>query len=90
MVADRLILTPGDPGFYETLYGSRPPGWQQTSEFAAFIVREDMGGVMVPASERDLDEYLGGGEHDEVMGEDDDMDESWLCVPEPEMGFFFT
>ena len=91
MDAHQLILTPSDPGFYEILYGTYPPGWQETSGgFAAFVVRHDRGGIMSAATDDELDEYLGGGEYDEVMDDENDLGESWLCIPDPEVGFFFT
>jgi hypothetical protein len=89
MESDRLILTPEDPGFHEILYGSFPPGWRSQPDFAAFIVRSDRGGILAPASESDLDEYLGGGEYDTVL-EEDDVEQFGICIPEPEVGFFFA
>jgi hypothetical protein len=62
-----MLLLPGDPGFLEILYGQLPP-----VQSAVYVVREGTG-LLEPATEEDLSEYLEGGEYDEVThGELDD------------------
>lgn len=71
-----LILTPEDPGFYETLHGSFPPGWRDNIgvDFAqSFVVKADTL-CLTPVTQQELDEYLWGGEYDEL--EDDGTSDS--------------
>jgi len=68
MSTDRLIL-PGDPLFDLTLFGHLPPGWQRTAEQVgqqvSFVCEES--GIMRPATPDELEDYLYGGEYDEVI-----------------------
>lgn len=66
----RLCL-PGDPGFYETL--AHPP--PVTSRQSCFVARSGSL-VLEEVDDRALDEYLEGGEYDEVANEDEDDYES--------------
>ncbi|MGK7899770.1 MAG: hypothetical protein AB4372_40670 [Xenococcus sp. (in: cyanobacteria)] len=62
------LLLPGDPGFYETLHSRLPPGWIDRAgvDFAnAFAVRAESY-CLEPLSQKELDEYLYGGEYDEL------------------------
>jgi hypothetical protein len=75
-----LLLLPGQPGFDETMATAMQPGWQQTRDsadgFFAFALRAD--GLMVPLADDELDDYLLGGEYDEVMENADRDSESLL------------
>jgi len=62
-----MLLLPGDPGFREILHGYLPP-----VQSAFYVVREDTG-LLEPATEEDLADYLEGGEYDAVAG--DELDE---------------
>ena len=58
-------MLPGDPGFSDILHSSLPPG--STAQYYVLSER----GVLEAATPERLDEYLGGGEYDEVtQGED--------------------
>jgi hypothetical protein len=68
------IWTPDTPGFYETLYSRQPPGDLQAGEGSnvrLFAVRHDSL-MLQPIFESELDDYLLGGEYDEVTDEDED------------------
>lgn len=63
-----LIITPEDPEFYDILHSAPPPGWRQSvdSSFGgAFGVRENSL-LLQPLSPTELDDYLYGGEYDEL------------------------
>ncbi len=63
---ERLIMLPQDSGFFSILHGQLPIGINKTGRA---IVRAESGLLeVVPDSV--VDEYLGSGEWDEVMGED--------------------
>jgi hypothetical protein len=71
-----MLILPGDPGFEETLLRP-PPNWRQAiagSDRYAFVVRAGSG-LVEPVADRDLLEYLEGGEYDDrldAIGDDDD------------------
>jgi hypothetical protein len=64
------IILPDSPLFHATLYGSLPPG---SSPCGAFVISSESG-LMRPATPRELEDYIEGGEYDEVMG--DELDDS--------------
>jgi hypothetical protein len=69
---DRNIWTPDTPGFYETLYSHRPPGDLQAgvgSNVRLYAVRHDSL-LLEPIFDEQLDDYLYGGEYDEVTDEE--------------------
>lgn len=75
----RLVILPGDPEFDWTLACTLPPGWvevaNQVSQQIAFIASADSG-LLRPATDAELTEYLYGGEYDErLAGIDDDLGE---------------
>ncbi|MCT7971083.1 hypothetical protein [Laspinema olomoucense] len=62
-----LILTPDDPEFSQWL-GIPPPTWQAEIESRSgdcVLVADAASGLLRPASSRETDEYLYGGEYDE-------------------------
>jgi hypothetical protein len=66
-MSDRLLL-PGDAGFWSTLHGSLPPGWRDSvdSDFNGYFgVRADSL-LLEPLSPGEVDDYLAGGEYDEL------------------------
>lgn len=56
------LILPDSPLFHATLYGHLPPG---SLPCGAFVVSADTG-LMRPATPRELEDYLEGGEYDEV------------------------
>jgi hypothetical protein len=69
-----LIMLPDHPNFGAILHSKLPPGWQNSidSDFSGtFCVRADTG-LLEPLSADKLDEYLDGGEYDELELDDDD------------------
>ena len=74
---DTDIWTPNTPGFYETLYSHRPPGDLRVGEGSNvrfYAVRHDS--LLLEAMSEDrLDDYLYGGEYDEVTEDEDEGDE---------------
>lgn len=58
------LLLPGDPGFYEILYSNTPPGETLSN---SFVVDFQTGVLRQIQSDQDLENYLLGGEYDEVM-----------------------
>lgn len=66
---DARIMTPEDPEFSQWL-GIPPPTWQAEIESRAgecVLVTDAESGLLRPASWRETDEYLYGGEYDERM-----------------------
>jgi hypothetical protein len=62
---DRLIMLPTDGNcFYSILHGNLPA---QIRDTGRAIVRADSG-LLEIATDAEVDEYLDGGEWDEVMG----------------------
>ncbi|MBE9193885.1 hypothetical protein IQ219_00745 [Synechocystis sp. LEGE 06083] len=75
-----LILIPGDPGFDEILYTSPPPDVKPTDNNFCYVVGADG----IPRSitgDRELEDFLYGGEYDLMMqtyGEPEDWElEEW-------------
>jgi len=69
------LILPGDPEFHLTLGTVKPPVEDQSANFvfrAGSLVMEAV------TNDRDLDEYLEGGEYDEVMGDELESDILWL------------
>lgn len=64
------IILPGHPWYDTTLSHNVPPGWKEESIDSCngqnFIFKVDSG-LMVPASETQLTEYLQGGEYEERL-----------------------
>ena len=73
----RLILLPGDPGFDLTLSTSIPPHWRQTThqdpDGFAFCARAGSG-LLEPMTDKELEEYLYGGEYSQRLEEIDEAD----------------
>lgn len=73
-----MIILPGDPLFDITLFQALPPGWRgvadRIGQQVAFVASAGSG-LLRPATPGEVDEYLYGGEYDEVMGVDDGMGE---------------
>jgi hypothetical protein len=70
----KTLLLPGDPLFYETL--ARPPKMPVTHG-TSFICRVGSY-VLEPVGERELDDYLEGGEYDQRMDEWEETETSSL------------
>lgn len=74
-----MLILPGDPLFDWTLASHLPPDWRQVADHISqqcFFVASSDSGVLRPASNDELDEYLYGGEYDERLeGIADDLDE---------------
>ena len=69
-----LIMTPEHPDFGAILHSQLPPCGQDTlnSDFSGtFAVRAETG-LLQPLSEEALEEYLAGGEYDELDLDYDD------------------
>ena len=69
------LILPGHPLFDLTLQTPRPDFWakDKTEEFA--MVVDSDSGLMRPATRKELNEYVCGGEYDErlaAIGENDD------------------
>jgi hypothetical protein len=71
---NRLIMTPEEPFFWEILQTTPPPGWKQQvdSDHSGIFVCDAVTGIMRPATHDELDEYVEGGEYDEVLGEENE------------------
>lgn len=70
-------MTPDDPGFYDIL-GNPGRAWFNrmmnfVGEHCCFVMRHDEGGVISPMPWDEVDEYLYGGEYDEVSDTQDDL-----------------
>ncbi len=65
---NRLILTPDDPEFSQWL-GIPPPTWQSEIESRAgeCVLVAEASGLLRPASWRQTDDYLYGGEYEERL-----------------------
>ena len=63
------IILPGHPLFDSYLYGTLPPGWRNYAyhnpDFA-FVARTGSG-ILEAVCGEELDEYLEGGEYDELV-----------------------
>lgn len=64
---NRILILPGDPEFNFTLGTTFPPGWknQVSNDEFAFVMGVD-GVLRVAAGRQEIDEYIYGGEWDEV------------------------
>jgi hypothetical protein len=70
-----VLILPGHPLFDITL-ATPPPDWkikQQGVSDALNFVKDSSSGVFRTVSPKELDEYLWGGEYDEVIGEDEEI-----------------
>jgi hypothetical protein len=70
-------MLPGDPGFNEILSTSLPTGWEHVRAQNAgecFFVADSQTGLLRPANDRELDEYLYGGEYDERLATFEEQD----------------
>lgn len=75
-----MLILPGDPDFDLTLFQALPPGWRQVADRIGqqvCFVASAGSGLLRPATPDELDEYLCGGEYDEVTGAGDDLDDDW-------------
>jgi hypothetical protein len=72
--AERLIMTPFDPGFYDILHSSLPP----TSEGRNCYVARANSEILEAVSYEEAWEYAWGGEYDELDELDEDLDEDLL------------
>lgn len=74
---NELIILPGDPEFYLTLQTSIPPNWRQVAhqdpDGFAFCARAGSG-VLESMTDKDLEEYLYGGEYEERLEQIDEAD----------------
>lgn len=71
-----LILTPGSPGFYDCLQNPIIAHQLNGGRDQYYVVDAESG-LLRPATERELTEYLEGGEYDEVMEHALDMGADW-------------
>ncbi len=72
-----MLLLPGSPEFELIRAAVLPPGWQQLGA-RTFIVRADGSGLLEPATEEEVIEYVEGGEYDQrliELGEFEDADD---------------
>lgn len=71
-----MLILPGDPLFQFTLDTAPPPGWQHNPFGEEMCLVKDLeSGLLRPATIAEAEEYIWGGELDEVdekYGEDDD------------------
>lgn len=72
MSGDRLIMTPDDPEFNFWLQGALPPDARSNPREGWHVIVDRESGVFQYVDHHRLDEYLGDGEWDEVMGEEKD------------------
>lgn len=77
LLNDSPIILPGDPEFDWTLMCNLPPNWRQVAssigQQCAFICSSESG-LLRPATNEELTEYLYGGEYDDrqaQIGNDD-------------------
>lgn len=69
------LMLPGHPDFYPILHGSIPP--EQVSPIGAWCV-DAVTGLLRPANdEKELNDYIEGGEWEEVTGLHPDFEEEW-------------
>lgn len=76
--SSKSLILPGNPLFDFTLATMPPPG----SQGETYLVADSETGILRPATLKELDEYLEGGEYEERMhsiGDSADPEESdWL------------
>lgn len=80
-----LLLLPGMPGFYETLYSRIPP--HDGSRETVFIVRAG-GSVLEPVSDEVANEYLNGGEFEEREAEMEVLEDEEEWIPGDSLTYF--
>jgi hypothetical protein len=72
-----MLILPGDPEFDATLGRNLPPNWgafaSQNAGCCHFVARSGSG-ILEPVSEKDLQEYVEGGEYEERLLEIGDED----------------
>jgi hypothetical protein len=82
MITSDILLLPHEKAFDETLGWHVPPGHPPECNF---IVRADGSGILEPASFKQTQEYLEGGEYQERLQEigsdGDDWDEIVIDIP---------
>jgi hypothetical protein len=66
-------MTPDDPGFHEILYTAPPPDLMPTDSVLCYVVGVD-GMPRSVNSDAELNEYLWGGEYDEMMQGEEEND----------------
>lgn len=75
-----VLILPNDPLFDWTLATAPPPG----SQGADFLVADSESGILRPATNSELQDYLFGGEYDDrqrAIGDSADPEEShWLWL----------
>jgi hypothetical protein len=69
MITSDILLMPHEKGFQETLGWNIPYGCPPESNF---IVRADGSGILEPATYKETQDYLNGGEYDQRMSEIED------------------
>lgn len=75
-----MLILPGHPLFDYTLFCAIPPDWRKTADQIGqncCFVATAGSGLLRPATPNELEDYLNGGEYDEVMGEENELDISW-------------
>lgn len=74
-----MIILPGDPLFQLTLDTMPPPGWQQhDSSGEVALVKDLETGLLRPATASEMNDYVWGGELEEVEEVYQEEDELWL------------
>ncbi|WNZ24848.1 hypothetical protein HJG54_19675 [Leptolyngbya sp. NK1-12] len=65
-----MLILPGDPEFETTLATALPPDWiavaERMGQQCCFVADRDSG-LLRPATDAELTEYLYGGEYDERL-----------------------
>ncbi len=67
---NNLIILPNDPDFNLTLAQLKRPDWRaiaRKENWISFVCDADSG-LLRPVSESELEDYLEGGEYEEVVG----------------------
>lgn len=69
-----MLLLPGDPEFYEILHSTPPPGWVKSvdSDFSGCLAVREGSLLLTPLTPQEEEEYLYGGEYDELDWLEDD------------------
>lgn len=75
--ANSKLILPGNPEFYRIL-ATPPPEPDKTKNF---VVRSDSL-ILEAAGEKELDDYLEGGEYDLRMADIDDIESEILYLPD--------
>lgn len=71
-----MLILPGNPLFNLTLATATPPGWRESATEEVCMVVDPFSGLMRPATRKEMEEYVFGGEYDERLKEigDDEPD----------------